>query len=143
MPDKKSSIEKRLHHIYQGARTVIDQYHPDEIAIEDVFVNQLNPNSALKLGMARGILIMLAALYQLELGEYSNRTVKQAITGSGRAQKPQIQQMVLKLLPKAKTSITRHDSADALAIAITHAHRKKIAEKWNPTDPQTHEDRVG
>ena len=84
-----------------------------------MFVNA-NPQSTLKLGQARGVMIMVAARGGLEVGEYAARLVKKAVVGTGNAEKAQVHAMVSRLLPGAK--IAGPDAADALAVAITHAH---------------------
>lgn len=98
---------------------LIDEYRPDEAAVEEVFVNS-NPQSTLKLGQARGVVLLGAARANIPVGEYAARLVKKAIVGVGNASKDQIHAMVLRLLPG--TSLAGPDAADALAIAITHAH---------------------
>ena len=98
---------------------LIDEYRPDEAAVEEVFVNS-NPQSTLKLGQARGVVLLGAARANIPVGEYAARLVKKAIVGVGNASKDQIHAMVLRLLPG--TSLAGPDAADALAVAITHAH---------------------
>jgi len=98
---------------------VITRQRPDSAAVEEVFVNQ-NPQSTLKLGQARGVVIMIAARARLDIGEYAARLVKKAVVGVGNAEKAQVHAMVARLLPGVK--IAGPDAADALAIAITHAH---------------------
>src|SRR4051812_17929507 len=92
---------------------------PDTAAVEEVFVNK-NPQSTLKLGQARGVAIMIAARAGIEIGEYAARLVKKAVVGNGNAEKAQVHAMVSRLLPGVK--IAGPDAADALAVAITHAH---------------------
>jgi crossover junction endodeoxyribonuclease RuvC len=98
---------------------LIAEYRPDEAAVEEVFVNS-NPQSTLKLGQARGVVLLGAARANIPVGEYAARLVKKAIVGVGNASKDQIHAMVLRLLPG--TSLAGPDAADALAVAITHAH---------------------
>jgi crossover junction endodeoxyribonuclease RuvC len=98
---------------------LIRAHAPDTAAAEEVFVNK-NPQSTLKLGQARGVVIMVAARGGLEIGEYAARLVKKAVVGNGNAEKVQVHAMVSRLLPGAK--IAGPDAADALAVAITHAH---------------------
>jgi len=98
---------------------LIDEHQPDAAAVEEVFVNK-NPQSTLKLGQARGVVLATAARAGLTVGEYAARLVKKAVVGTGTAEKPQVHAMVMRLLPNAK--IAGPDAADALAIAITHAH---------------------
>jgi crossover junction endodeoxyribonuclease RuvC len=94
-----------------------------------VFVNK-NPQSTLKLGQARGVVIMLAARGGLEVGEYAARLVKKALVGVGNAEKAQVHAMVARLLPGAK--IAGPDAADALAVGITHAHHMARARRTAP-----------
>jgi crossover junction endodeoxyribonuclease RuvC len=98
---------------------LLREYSPDAAAVEEVFVNK-NPQSTLKLGQARGVALMLAARSGVAVGEYAPSLVKKAVVGTGAAEKPQVHAMVARLLPGAK--IAGADAADALAVAITHAH---------------------
>ncbi len=95
------------------------QYHPDQVAIEQVFVN-INPKSTLLLGQARGAAICAAVLNNLVVAEYTALQVKQAVVGTGHAKKDQVQAMVLRLLNLVSSPSA--DAADALACAICHAH---------------------
>ena len=115
-------MAQRLKIIFQGVTQLIEQYQPNSFAIEQVFMAH-NPDSALKLGQARGAAMVAASLLSLEVNEYSARQVKQAVVGTGAADKSQVQQMVKSLLklpgkPQA-------DAADALAIAICHGHSQQ------------------
>lgn len=107
----------RLGHFHKSLLEIIKIYQPDESAIEETFVNK-NPLSSLKLGHARGALILSLGLCGLKVAEYSATAVKKAIVGVGRAEKEQIQKMVKILLPKA--DFKTEDEADALAVAICH-----------------------
>ena len=98
---------------------VIAEYSPDEAAVEETFVNQ-NPASTLKLGMARGVVLLAPASLGLPVGEYAPTRVKKAVVGAGKAAKEQVQMMVRRLLPGV--DVTSADAADALAVAICHAH---------------------
>jgi crossover junction endodeoxyribonuclease RuvC len=98
---------------------VIDTYQPDEVAIEKVFVN-VNPQSTLLLGQARGAAISAAVIRNLSVAEYTALQVKQSVVGNGHAAKEQVQEMVKRLLKLPMTP--KPDSADALACAICHAH---------------------
>jgi len=98
---------------------VIEAHRPDEAAVEEVFLNE-NPQSSLKLGQARGVVLVAAARRGVAVGEYAARLVKKAVVGTGGADKAQIHFMVQRLLPGVK--IAGADAADALAVAITHAH---------------------
>ena len=99
--------------------TLLAEHRPEAAAVEEVFVNA-NPQSTLKLGQARGVVIMTGARAGLEVGEYAARLVKKAVVGVGNAEKAQVHAMVLRLLPGV--TIAGPDAADALAVAITHAH---------------------
>ena len=107
----------RIKDIYQGLSEILVEYRPQEFAIEDVFISN-NPNSALKLGQARGAAIAAGVVADLPVFEYAARRVKQAIVGSGRATKNQVQYMVRSLLNLSGTPSA--DAADALAVAICH-----------------------
>jgi len=117
------SWSQRLQTIHQKIIEVIDQYSPTEAAIEQVFMH-VNPGSALKLGQARGAAIVAL---KMPLAEYSARQVKQAVVGFGAAAKEQVQQMVLRLLNLNET--LQADAADALAIAVCHAHSRHLQDK--------------
>jgi crossover junction endodeoxyribonuclease RuvC len=112
-------LATRLAHIHQEIAKVLTEFKPTGAAIEETFVNQ-NPASALKLGQARGVALAVPAIHGLNVAEYSANKVKKSIVGSGHAGKEQIQHMIKILLP-ACGQITA-DEADALAVAITHAH---------------------
>lgn len=112
------TLAERLQQIYAGLRELIQQFQPQEAAIEQVFMHE-NPNSALKLGQARGAALVAIGL---PVVEYSARAIKQAIVGYGAASKDQVQHMVKRLLNlPAKI---QSDAADALAIALCHAHSR-------------------
>ncbi len=98
---------------------LIDREHPDAAAVEEVFVNS-NPQSTLKLGQARGVVLLGAARRGMIVGEYAARLVKKALVGTGGASKDQVHAMVARLLPGVR--IDGPDAGDALAVAITHAH---------------------
>jgi crossover junction endodeoxyribonuclease RuvC len=108
---------KRLHHFHDSLSKIVKIYNPDQAAIEETFVNS-NPLSSLKLGHARGALILTLSLCGLKVSEYSTTAVKKAVVGVGRAEKHQIQMMVKILLPKS--NFKTEDEADALAVAICH-----------------------
>lgn len=112
----------RLKMIYQGVSQLIEQYSPDSFAIEQVFMAH-NPDSALKLGQARGAAIVAATMADLPVSEYSARQVKQAVVGKGAAQKSQVQHMVTHILKLPATP--QADAADALAIAMCHGHSQQ------------------
>lgn len=121
--DSKLSIEKRLKSIFNELQKVIDVYKPEQCAIEDIFVNKNNLTS-LKLGYARAVATLAIGLAEKSFFEYAPNLVKKAVVGKGKADKQQIQYMVNRILPKAK--IVNEHEADALAVAICHAHHKKF-----------------
>jgi crossover junction endodeoxyribonuclease RuvC len=112
---------ERLQQIFQGLREVIAQYQPDEVAIEQVFMHK-NPNSAIKLGQARGVAIVAATDSNVPLSEYAARQIKQAVVGYGGADKSQVQQMVKALL--SLSDVPQSDAADALAVALCHTQMR-------------------
>jgi len=113
---------QRLRDIFQALSGIIEQYSPRECAIEEVFLGK-SVSSALKLGQARGAAIVACMQYNLPLAEYPARTVKQAVTGSGAADKLQVQHMI-KLLLGLQGKL-QPDAADALAIAVCHANSRQ------------------
>ena len=117
--DQSAALARRLSALADQLEALIADHHPAAAAVEEVFVNK-NPQSTLKLGQARGVVIMIAARGGLEVGEYAARLVKKAVVGTGGAEKAQVHAMVSRLLPGVK--IAGPDAADALAVAITHAH---------------------
>ena len=114
-----AELPQRLASLADQLDALLAEHSPDSAAVEEVFVNQ-NPQSTLKLGQARGVVIMIAARAGIDVGEYAARLVKKAVVGVGNAEKAQVHAMVARLLPGAK--IAGPDAADALAVAITHAH---------------------
>jgi crossover junction endodeoxyribonuclease RuvC len=113
-------VSSRLQRIFSGLQEIILQHQPHEAAIEQVFMHA-NPNSALKLGQARGAAIVALGL-GMPIAEYSARQVKQAMVGYGAAKKDQVQHMVKRLLNLSRK--LQADEADALAIALCHAHTR-------------------
>jgi len=120
--DETLGLGDRLAQLHRGVLAVIGEFLPGEAAVEETFVN-MNPASTLKLGQARGAVLVAAALSGLLVGEYSPAKVKQSVVGTGRAAKEQVGMMVRRLLPgcSAKTA----DAADALAVALCHAHHRQ------------------
>ena len=112
-------LPQRLADLARQLEALIEEHRPDAAAVEEVFVNK-NPQSTLKLGQARGVVLMTAARAGIAVGEYAPTLVKKAVVGTGRAEKPQVHAMVQRLLPG--DAIAGPDAADALAVAITHAH---------------------
>ena len=117
--DSAESLPRRLSHLASQLEALIADCAPNAAAVEEVFVNK-NPQSTLKLGQARGVVLRVAARAGIEVGEYAARFVKKAVVGVGNAEKAQVHAMVQRLLPGAR--IAGPDAADALAVAITHAH---------------------
>ena len=117
--NSKLSLSQRLAELFIGVSEVIGQFNPVQAAVEETFVNK-NPASTLKLGQARGVVLLAPSMAGLVVAEYSPNMVKKSVVGSGHASKEQVQMMVKTILPKA--TITNADAADALAIAICHAH---------------------
>lgn len=111
---------ERLRHIFLGIQKIIEQYQPQEAAIEQIFMHE-NPGSALKLGQARGAAIVA---FEIPLSEYSARQVKKSVVGNGAASKEQVQYMVQRLLNI--TGGLQPDAADALAVALCHAHARTL-----------------
>jgi crossover junction endodeoxyribonuclease RuvC len=120
-------LAQRLLQISDRLRALIAQFQPQLLALEDLFFAK-NAQSALKLGHARGVILLTAAQAHLEIAEYTPLEVKQAVVGYGRADKMQVQQMV-KVLLRLKELPTPDDAADALAIAICHHHSAKMREQ--------------
>ena len=117
----KLSLAERLLELYEGLCGILDAQSPHEAAVEQTFVNR-DATATLKLGQARGIALLVPASRGLSVAEYAPNLVKKTVVGSGHGDKKQIRMMVSVLLPKAK--VDSDDAADALAIAITHAHHR-------------------
>ncbi|MBB3763047.1 crossover junction endodeoxyribonuclease RuvC [Sphingomicrobium lutaoense] len=117
--DAKEPLPARLSHLASQLDAIIADEAPDAAAAEEIFVNK-NAQSTLKLAQARGALILSVARAGIALGEYAPRLVKKAVVGVGNADKAQIHAMIKVLLPGA--TVAGPDAADALAVAITHAH---------------------
>lgn len=122
--DVSAPLPSRLSALADQLEALISDQGPATAAVEEVFVNK-NPQSTLKLGQARGVVLMCAARAGIEVGEYSPALVKKAVVGTGGAEKAQVHAMVSRLLPGVR--IAGPDSADALAVAITHAHHLATA----------------
>lgn len=116
------NLAGKLGQIYAGVSEVIVQFKPDDFAIEQVFMAR-NPDSALKLGQARGSAIVAAVNAGMRVDEYAARLIKQAVVGNGGADKTQVQHMVVQMLKLSATP--QADAADALAVAICHAHTNR------------------
>lgn len=115
----------RLRQLFDGLQEVLERLSPAEAAVEQTFVNR-DAAATLKLGQARGIALLVPALLTLPIAEYAPNAVKKTVVGAGHADKVQIRAMVARLLPRAAFDST--DAADALAIAITHAHCRSYRE---------------
>lgn len=111
---------KRLLRIHSGLKELINMYNPDAVAVEELFFNK-NTKTALKVAHARGVILLSGALNSTEVFEYTPLQVKQAVCGYGRADKNQVQQMI-KLILKLDEIPKPDDTADALAVAVCHAH---------------------
>lgn len=116
---QQKEMPQRLGEIYRAVSQVIADYSPSEMAVEEVFVAK-NPSSALKLGHARGAAVCAGVMAGLPIAEYTPRMIKQTVVGTGAADKEQVQHMI-KLILQIKEKLTA-DQADALAVAISHAH---------------------
>lgn len=117
-PPPHQQLASRLHDVFEGLCAVIEQYSPQEAAVEETFVNS-NARAALALGQARGVALAAAARAGLVVAEYAPATIKKAVVGSGAADKTQVAFMVQRLLPTA--GAVSADAADALGIALCHA----------------------
>ena len=120
--DAALTLAERLRQLHDALAEVVDGHAPDEVAVEETFVNA-NPRAALKLGHARAVALLVPALAGLPVAEYAANLVKKTVVGAGHADKRQIAAMVRLLLPKADPA--SEDAADALAVAITHAHHRR------------------
>ena len=129
----KGAFDQRLHLLFAGLSTLIETYQPDTAAIEDLFVAK-NAGSALKLGQARGALIAACGAHGLRVTPYAPTKVKQAVVGFGRAEKDQVGHMVRILLHPPEP--LPEDAADALAVAICHAHHSPMQNLSRSTPPQ-------
>ena len=118
------AVPERLRHIYERINEFLDKYKPDAVAIEELFFNN-NAKTAIAVGQARGVLLVSAAIRDIPICEYTPLQIKQAVTGYGRADKTQMQTMV-KMLLNLNHIPKPDDAADALAVAICHAHSYKM-----------------
>lgn len=128
VPPPKASTATRLTYLYDGVREVLGEHEPDAAAIEEVFVNR-NAGSALKLGQARGVVFLAPSIAGLPVTEYAANLIKKAVVGAGHADKQQIDAMVRMLLPGCAPE--GPDAADALAVAICHAHLTATHARWS------------
>ena len=121
----EGSLAARLHELFEGIAAIVAEHKPIEAAVEETFVN-VNPGSTLKLGQARGVVMLAPARAGLPVFEYAANLVKKSVVGAGHADKRQIAMMVGRLLPGVEA---RADAADALAVAICHAHHRATAQR--------------
>jgi crossover junction endodeoxyribonuclease RuvC len=121
--DADLSLAERLKQLHDGLAAVIAKHKPDESAVEETFVN-VSGSSTLKLGQARGGLLLTLSLNGLKVYEYSANKIKKSVVGSGHADKKQVAMMVKMLLPASNAK--QADAADALAVAICHAHHRPV-----------------
>jgi crossover junction endodeoxyribonuclease RuvC len=126
-PDPRRSLPERLAELDAALAEVVAAWRPDSAAVEETFVNR-NPASALKLGLARGVVLLAPARAGVAVAEYHNKQVKKAVVGAARASKDQVGLMVRHLLPSSRPE--SEDAADALAVAICHAHHAGTAARW-------------
>ena len=125
--DSADSVPVRLCALHQALSALIALHRPDEAAVEETYVNR-NGTATLKLGYARGVALLVPALAGITVAEYGAKTVKLAVVGTGGADKDQVGVMVRRLLPGA--TLKRADAADALAVAICHAHHRASRTAW-------------
>ncbi len=121
--DAKAPLADRLSQLFTALTDVIATYEPAEAAVEETFVNK-NPASTLKLGQARGVVMLAPAQRGLPVAEYAANLIKKSLVGTGHADKNQVQAMINILLPGARPGTP--DAADALAVAICHAHHRRV-----------------
>ena len=124
--DSSRPVPERLKTIFEGIASLIQEYQPIEVAVEQVFMHR-NPDSALKLGQARGAAICAVVVAGLPVSEYAARAIKQAVVGSGAADKTQVQRMIALLLNLP--ALPQSDAADALAVAICHGHTRQTLQR--------------
>ena len=126
--DNAESVPERLKFLHDALRTLMEQHRPDEAAVEETYVNR-NGAATLKLGYARGVALLAPALLGIPVAEYGAMAVKLSVVGTGAASKEQVGMMVRRLLPGA--TLKRADAADALAVAICHAHHRSSRLAWS------------
>ena len=120
----RDSTAERLRQLHEGLAGVVGLHAPEEAAVEETFVNR-DPQSALRLGLARGVALLVPAVAGIAVAEYAANTVKKTVAGVGHAEKSQVAMMVKVLLPLS--SADDNDASDALAVAITHAQHRGVA----------------
>lgn len=125
--DERQDLPERLLALQRGLEEVIAAHRPDAAAVEETLANR-NPASTLKLGMARGVALLVPAGAGLSVAQYLPMIVKKSVVGTGHAAKEQVAMMVARLLPGC--DLASADAADALAVAICHAHRSATLDRW-------------
>ena len=125
--DGAAGVPDRLRALHDALTALIAAHAPHEAAVEETYVNR-NGTATLKLGYARGVALLAPALAGIPVAEYAAKSVKLSVVGTGGAEKAQVAMMVRRLLPGA--TIRRADAADALAVAICHAHHRATARRW-------------
>ena len=123
----KQDLDLRLKDLFEGLSEVVRDFKPDEAAVEETFLNK-NPSTTLKLGLARGVVMVAPTVFGVRVGEYSANHVKKTVVGAGHADKEQVKTMVKFLLPTCGD--VTFDEADALAVAICHAHTLQTEQQW-------------
>ncbi|MDX1400981.1 MAG: crossover junction endodeoxyribonuclease RuvC [Kiloniellales bacterium] len=136
----KDDLAERLLALHEGIKAVMEGYRPDAAAVETTLANK-NPASTLKLGMARGVALLTSASLGVEVGEYLPMIVKKAVVGTGHADKQQVQMMIKRLLPGCQ--ISSSDAADALAVAVCHAHNLSTRNHWGDRVARAASEAVG
>ncbi len=131
-PPPDAPMARRLRAIHEGLSHVLAAHAPHEAAIEETFVSR-DAKASLKLGQARGVAMLALALAELEVAEYAPNLIKKSVVGTGHAEKRQVEAMVRVLLPRARPDSA--DAADALAVAICHAHHREVARLRRQTLP--------
>ncbi|MBV9811689.1 MAG: crossover junction endodeoxyribonuclease RuvC [Acetobacteraceae bacterium] len=126
--DGACAVPERLRALHDALLALLHEHRPDEAAVEETYVNR-NGTATLKLGYARGVALLAPALAGVPVTEYAAKSVKSAVVGTGNAEKAQVQMMVRRLLPGAV--LRRADAADALAVAICHAHHRASRLRWD------------
>lgn len=126
-PNAKDSTSLRLHHIYTILNRVINEFSPECVSLEEIFVNS-DPRSALKLGYARGVALMIPSIHGLEVFEYAPTVIKKVVCGNGHSSKDQVCNMVKLLIPKHAQIIeeAKDDAVDAIAIALCHLFHQNL-----------------
>ncbi len=130
-PDVTAPLSERLAALYAGLRRIVEEFAPDEAAVEETFANR-NPASTLKLGQARGVVMLAPAQAGIPVAEYAATVIKKSLVGAGHADKGQIGAMVRVLLPGSAANSA--DAADALAVAVCHAHHLATRRRWDAAE---------